>query len=113
MKDGEDDSRNKHGCQNSQSTNTTGAAPADLISDNGTHLSSPDARLAGGRLFWGLRQPVAEVAGSGPATAGLTHIRCHLLRNRLAEVSKNLFEGRTRAVPATEKARITWGADEF
>jgi hypothetical protein len=29
------------------------AEPADLTSDSGTPVSSPDARLAGGRLFWG------------------------------------------------------------
>jgi len=28
------------------------AALADLTSDSGTPVSSPDARLAGGRLFW-------------------------------------------------------------
>ena len=54
-----------------------------------------------------LRQPVAEVCGSGPATAGITHILRHLLRNRLAEVSINLLKEWTGAVPATGKARIT------
>jgi len=56
-----------------------------------------------------LRQPVAEIVGSGPATAGLTHIRCHLLRNRLAEVSKNLLKARTDAVPAAWEVRLEGG----
>jgi len=42
-------------------------------------------------VFGELRQPAAEVCGSGPATAGITHILRHLLRNRLAEVSTNLL----------------------
>ena len=56
-----------------------------------------------------LRQPVAKVRGSGPATAGLTHILCHLLRSRLAEVSINLLNAWTDAVPATREARGTLG----